>query len=170
MSNGHAYSYPPTGYGEDHAGEHAEDHAEPVRRSAPASVHLVAMIGYLAGLALIAAGVGAWVFSLGGGQSLDPGRYGQLVGELRRLGLPGGALLAFAGLLVMAVSRKVQRGRQWVRLLVVVLSALSIAGTLYDGLVGPGTTNVLLGLVLPVIYVVLLNTSAARSWFRRRTY
>ena len=54
---------------------------------------------------------------------------------------------------------------------VIVLSALSIAGTLYDGLAATGThTNALGGLVFPVLYLVLLNTPAARSWFRSHTY
>jgi hypothetical protein len=29
---------------------------------------------------------------------------------------------------------------------------------------------VLVGLVFPVLYLILLNTRAARSWFRARTY
>jgi hypothetical protein len=163
MSYGHAYSYPPADYDEATV-------AEPARRSAPPSVHVVSIIGYLAGLALMATGVAAWVVSLGGGQSLDLGRFGQVIVDLRQMGLGAAAVFVFVGLLVMALARKLQRGRQWVRVLVVVLSAVSIAGTLYDGLVGQGRANVLVGLVFPVVYVVLLNLPAARSWFRRHTY
>jgi len=49
---------------------------------------------------------------------------------------------------------------------VLVLSGLSVVATLYTGLVRDGETNALTGLVVPVIYLVLLNTTAARSWFR----
>jgi hypothetical protein len=161
MSNGHTYSYPPTGYD--------DAQVEPVRRSAPASVHLVAIIGYLGGLALLAAGVAAGTYALGGHRYVA-GQLGVDLSAVTGAGLAVGALLLFGSLLTLVLARKLQRGRQWVRVLVLALAAVSIAGTLYDGLVGPGTANVLLGLVFPVIYAVLLNTPAARSWFSRHTY
>jgi hypothetical protein len=130
---------------------------ETLRRSAPASVHLVAILQYLGGLALVV--IAALMLLVAGG------------GRLRTGAIPVAALLVFVGLVVIAIGRKLQRGRQWARVLVIVLSALSIAGTLYDGLVATGThTNALGGLVFPVLYLVLLNTPAARSWFRSHTY
>jgi hypothetical protein len=161
MSNGHTYSYPPTGYD--------DAPVEPVRRSAPASVHLVAIIGYLAGLALLVAGLAAGAYALGDHQYVE-GQLGIDVSAVTGAGLAVGALLVFGALLTLVIARKLQRGRQWMRVLVLTLAAVSITGTLYDGLVGQGSGNVLLGLVFPVIYVVLLNTPAARSWFSRRTY
>ncbi|HEV7897229.1 MAG TPA: hypothetical protein VGP31_05235 [Planosporangium sp.] len=163
MSYGQTDSYPPAGYDEAHA-------SAPVRRSAPPSVHVVAVLGYLAGLALVTAGVGAWVVSLGGGRSLDVSRFSQVVVDLRDMGLAAGAVIGFVGLLVMVLARKLQRGRQWVRVLVVALSAFAITVTLYDGLLGQGNANALFGLVFPVIFVVLLSLPPARSWFRRRDY
>jgi hypothetical protein len=172
MSKRHTDSYPDTDYDEasyDDAfdgdvldGEPAPEH---VRRTAPPSVHLVALVGYLGGLALLAAGVAA-----AGGRWYVQDRLGVDVSGLTGTGLPTGALLVLGALLAFVLTRKLQRGRRWVRVLVLILAAASIANTLYVGLVTRGQANVLLGLVLPVIYAVLLNTTAARSWFRRRTY
>jgi hypothetical protein len=157
MSYGYSPNYPPTqiDYG----------YPEPARRSAPASVHVVAVMQYLGGLVLMILGAVAAADTLGGGRYLDGA---PITTDVRGAGLPVGAVLVFGGLLAVAVGRKIQRGRQWARMLVLVLSALSVVGTLYTGLVREGQTNVLTGLVVPVIYLVLLNTTAARSWFRSR--
>ncbi|MGC9667388.1 hypothetical protein ACNTMW_12620 [Planosporangium sp. 12N6] len=167
MSSRYVYSDLPAGYDADHPTD-----VEPAirRRSAPPSVHAVAVIGYLAGLALVAAGAGAWAAVLGDGQVPDLFQFGELTVDLRAMGLTAGAVSVFVGLFVLALARKLQRGRQWVRVAVVGLSAVSIAVTLYDGLLGQARANVLVGLVLPVVCVVLLNLPAARSWFRDRTY
>jgi hypothetical protein len=133
-------------------------------------VHVVAVLGYLAGLALVTAGVGAWALSFDAGRSVDPSGYPRAVVDLGQLGLATGAVAVFIGLLVLVLARKLQRGRQWVRVLVVVASAFAITTTLYNGLVGTGDTNALFGLVFPVIFVVLLNLTAARSYFSRRAY
>jgi hypothetical protein len=58
MSYGYSPSYPPTRY--DYG------YAEPTRRSAPASVHLVAIMQYLGGLVLLVIGAVAAAFALGG--------------------------------------------------------------------------------------------------------
>jgi len=73
--------------------------------------------------------------------------------------------LGIVALLWLMIARTLQRGQQWARVTVITLSLLSVAATGYevwrldDGQLLPG-------LVLPVIYVLLLNTRAARSWFR----
>lgn len=159
MSYGYSPNYPPTqiDYG----------YPEPTRRSAPASVHVVAIMQYLGGIVLLVLGVIAAADSLGGGRYLDST---PITADVRGAGLSIGAVLVFGGLLALTIGRKIQRGRQWARVLVLVLSVLSIVGTLYTGLVRGGNTNALTGLVVPVIYVVLLNLTAARSWFRSRTY
>jgi hypothetical protein len=161
VSYGYGESYPPTRY--DYG------QAEPVRRSAPASVHVVALILYLGGLALLAVGALMALLALGGGRYVD-GRLGPAVPAVADGGLPTGAVLAFAGLVTLVIGRKVQRGRQWARVFVLMLSVLSIAVTLYNGLVVGRSTNALFGLVFPVMYVVLLDLPAARSWFRSHTY
>jgi hypothetical protein len=162
MSYGYSPNYPRTQL--DLAG------AEPTRRSGPPSVQVAALIQYLLGLSLVAIGAAAGALSLGFGQALDVSRYSQVVVDLRGIGLTGGSVFLFAGLVVLAIGRKVQRGRQWARVLVVMLSAISVAGTLYNGLVGQGPANALFGLVFPVLFLVLLNLPAARSWFRAHTY
>ena len=83
--------------------------------------------------------------------------------------LPAAGLYGFIGLVVLVIGRKLHRGRQWARVFVLALSAVAASATLYDGLAGTGArTNVLLGFVCPVLYLVLLNTPAARAWFARR--
>jgi hypothetical protein len=64
----------------------------------------------------------------------------------------------------LVIARKLQRGRQWARVTVLLLSVLSIAGTGYE-VWQLGDRHLLPGLALPVLYVLLLNTRAARSWF-----
>jgi hypothetical protein len=158
MSYGYSPNYPPTqidyGYPEP---------AEPARRSAPASVHAVAVMQYLGGLVLVVLGAIAAADSLGGGRYLDGA---PVATDVRGAGLSVGAVFVFGGLLALVIGRKVQRGRQWARVLVLVLSGVSVIATLYTGLVRDGEPNALTGLVVPVIYLVLLNTTAARSWFR----
>ncbi|NJC69833.1 hypothetical protein HC031_08875 [Planosporangium thailandense] len=172
MSLRRSRGYPATEAGYDGYDEYDEDlaptPAEPVRRSAPASVRVAALVGYLAGLALIAIGAGAWTVWAGGDQALGVDRMGLLGADLRDVGPAGGLVYVFAGLLVLAVARRLHRGRQWVRVLVVAGCLLSIGVTLYVGLVGRGGVNVFAGLVLPVVYVVLLNLPTARSWYRDR--
>jgi hypothetical protein len=140
------------------------------RRSAPASVHLVALFQYLGALATLAAAALVALIARGAtrGAPLD-----RIPDEVRR-GLVGGGLviavaLGVLGLLWLLVARKLQRGRQWARVTVLALSLLSIAGTGYDywQLRQP---DVLAGLALPLLYVALLCTHAARSWFRYGTW
>jgi hypothetical protein len=140
------------------------------RRTAPASVYVVAAFQYLGGLAMLglAVAVGLIARAIAHGMPVDR------VPDAVRQGLVGGGLViaaAFAvlGLLWLLVARKLQRGRPWARITVLTLSVLSIAGTVYDLWLGrrPG---VLAGIVLPLLFIMLLSTRAARSWFRRGTW
>ncbi|MEN3310540.1 MAG: hypothetical protein V7603_6742 [Micromonosporaceae bacterium] len=140
------------------------------RRSAPASVHVVAVFQYLGALLTLAAAALVALIARGAtrGAPLD-----RIPDEVRR-GLAGGGLviavtLGVLGLLWLLVARKLQRGRQWARVTVLALSLLSIAGTAYGYWLGR-QPDVLAGLALPVLYVALLSTRAARSWFRRGTW
>jgi hypothetical protein len=158
MSYGDRANYPPTRYD---LGESADSQA---RRSAPAPVHAVALLLYLGGLILFALAVVAAT----GGSLFDQG-----LDQVPAVGggLPLAAIYGFIGLFMLAIGRKVQRGRGWARVLVILLSLVSVAVTLYTGFRSPdGTSNVLLGLVFPVLYLILLFTPSARSWFRDRTY
>jgi hypothetical protein len=137
---------------------------EQTRRSAPMTVHAAAFLLYLGGLIMFALAVVA----AGGGQLID-GRSDQV--PMVDGGLPMAAIYGFVGLFTLAIGRKVQRGRQWAGFLVIVVSVVSAVATVYTGFANPeGTSNVLLGLVFPVLYVIFLSTPSARSWFARRAY
>jgi hypothetical protein len=68
-------------------------------------------------------------------------------------------------LMWLIIARALQRGQQWARVTVLMLSVLAIAGTGYNAwrLQYPPA---LAGVVLPLLYLLLLNTRKARSWFR----
>jgi hypothetical protein len=137
------------------------------RGSAPASVRVLAAAQYLGGLVLLL--VAGLIVLVVAGQ----GRYAGPVPAdwLRSEGLAAAGVYGFAGLFVLVMGRKLHRGRQWARIFAMAASAVAASATLYDGLAGSGTrTNVLAGLVCPVVYLVLLNTPAARAWFARRGY
>jgi hypothetical protein len=136
------------------------------RRSAPASVHVVALFQYLGALATLAVAVVVALIARGVAGSLPTDRLPDGV----RTGLTGGGLviavtLGVLGLCWLLVARKLQRGRQWARVTVLALSVLSIAGTAYDYWSGR-RLGILVGLALPLLYVLLLSTRRARSWFR----
>jgi hypothetical protein len=105
---------------------------------APASVRVLALGHYLVGLGLVGF---AWYV---------------------HANLAAAAAWASAGLVVMFFGRKLHRGRRWARTLLLAASAVALGATLYAG----SRTYVLFGLVCPVLYLVLLNTPAARAWFR----
>lgn len=170
MAHGYRRTEPPTRYDLGPADQPPPPpSAAPGPRPAPASVRVAALMLRLGGLATAAFGVlagYAGVEGAGFGQGWPDGWVAYLTG----VGLAGGAAYVFAGLILFAFGRKVRRGRRWARLLVLGVAALTVGGTLYTGLVGPGNANALFGLVFPVLYLVLLNTPAARSWYRDRTY
>ena len=59
--------------------------------------------------------------------------------------------------------------QEGIRTPVLILSALSLAANVYT-LVTTGVADPLTGLVLPILYLVLLNTRPAREWFRYRRF
>jgi hypothetical protein len=144
------------------------------RVTAPASVHIVALFQYVAGLLVLLAGAGIIMLRYGHGRIIDENRIQvpQAVRD-RIVGGQAGWVMA-AGLGVLAVmwliiARSLQRGQQWARMTVLTLAMLSIGVTLYEAWRfrdGP----VLIGLALPLLYVLLLSTRAARSWFRWGTW
>jgi hypothetical protein len=137
----------------------------PVRTSAPLSVHLAAFTLYLCGLLVLLAAAAVFAVTQGAAGTADG-----LPEPVIRAGLPAAIGLGLYALCWLLVGRKVQRGRQWARVLVLVLTVLSlVAGVLEVLRTGP--SGLAAGqFVLPVLMVVLLNTTAARSWFRYHTY
>lgn len=137
----------------------------PTRTTAPVSVHLAAFAMYAVGA--LAALASAAVFAVSRG---SVGTADGLPQTMIRGGLPVAIGVGLYALCWLFIGRKVQRGRQWARVLVLVLSALSLIGaalTYYRfGNVATGIGT----LVLSAGFVILLNTRAARSWFRYHNY
>ena len=149
-----AYAYPP-----------------PARRSAPPGVHVIAILHYLSGLgALVTAAIAGYFAYLASQQTPYPSQ--DIIspeGAARLFGLTA-AVIAVVGLITILLGRKLQRGRQWARVLVLIVNALSIAGVVASIAVGGTAQTWAVGAIYPVLSVVLLNTRAARSWFRWHTW
>jgi hypothetical protein len=140
------------------------------RRSAPPSVHLIAILQYVGGFAALVAAVIAGYAAVTVSQAA-PTPYDVISpeGAARLFGLVA-VIVAVVGLVAIVLGRKVQRGRQWARVLVLILSALSLVGVVASIAADQTVAPHLLGLVYPLLCVVLLNTRAARSWFRWQTW
>jgi len=144
------------------------------RASAPASVHLVALFQYVAGLLVLLVAVGIALLLYGHGRIIDeqriqipPAVRERIVGGQAGWVMAGG--LAVVAVMWLIIARSLQRGQQWARITVLTLSVLSIAATGYDAWRFQDR-QVLVGLALPLLYVLLLSTRAARSWFRWGTW
>jgi hypothetical protein len=138
------------------------------RSTAPPSVHVVALLQYLSGLLILLGAVAVAALTYIGRQAFDERRI-QIPAQVEQ-GLTGaGGLIAgslgVVALLWLVIGRQLQRGQQWARMTVLLLSLLSIAATGYE-VWRLGDRQLLPGLILPVLYLLLLNTRAARTWFR----
>jgi hypothetical protein len=146
-------------------------YAPPARRSAPPSVHVIAILQYLSGFgALVTAAIAGYFVYVSSQQTPHPSQ--DVIspeGAMRLFGLAA-AVFAVVGLITIFLGRKLQRGRQWARVLVLILSVLSIACVVASVAVGGAAQTWASGLVYPVLCLVLLNTRAARSWFRWHTW
>ncbi len=139
------------------------------RPTAPASVHLVALglyIGALSTLVLAAA-----VASVAMRQRFVP--VDRVPGRVRE-GLNGGGVVIAVALAVLAlawlvIARRLQRGASWARGVVVTFSLLVLVLGGYAAWRSHGPRPLAVG-VVPLLYLVLLSTRAARSWFRWGTY
>jgi AcrR family transcriptional regulator len=101
---------------------------------------------------------------------IDPAELPESVrGAVTGAGIAIAALALVAGLIALSIGRRLHRGKRGARVLVLVLSALSLAFNIY-ALVTTGAADPLSGLVLPTLYLVLLNTRPARDWFRFNRY
>jgi len=141
----------------------------PVRRSAPASVHLLAFVLYL-GMLLFALAAG----SVGVLTATGHLRADQLASyptdEVTVLGIVVASVLGVVALIYLLLGRALQRGRQWARVLILVFAVLALLGSVADVLFIGEITYTATAVVGPVLTIVLLNTRAARSWFRYGTY
>ena len=149
----------------------------PQRRSAPFSVQVVALFLYLGGFLTL---LGALLFGALAVGALNlpahdyPRQYQELVAGL---GVGIAVVLLLIACFDFLIARKLQRGRQWARVLVLVFCALGVLGVGLElvGLVQAGADSSFIAssagsLIGPVLGIVLLNTPAARSWFRYGTY
>jgi hypothetical protein len=140
------------------------------RNTAPPSVHIVALLQYLGGLLTLLAAAGVALLTYAGRSAFDQQRV-QVPAEIEQNVTGAGGIIAGAlgvvALLWLVIARKLQRGGQWARITVLLLSLVSIAGTAYE-VWRFDDRQTLPGLVLPVLYLLLLNTRAARSWFKWR--
>jgi hypothetical protein len=148
------------------------------RRSAPPGVHVIAILQYLSGaVTLAAAALLAWVaFAVANGTytadeaaPFNDDLFGSDAAAAT-FGVIAGVVALF-GLIAIVLGRKLQRGRQWARVIVIMLSVLSLLG-LAASVATTQTLTVadLASVAYPVLCLVLLNTRAARSWFRYHTW
>ncbi|GAA5179881.1 hypothetical protein GCM10023322_10890 [Rugosimonospora acidiphila] len=136
------------------------------RHRAPPSVQTVALLQYLLALLILAGAAATAAIARGTPRYAALDRVPDSVRHnLRSGGLIIAVALAVLGLCWLLVARKLQRGRPWARLTVLVLSLAGAAVAVY--LSGLRHDPRLLGAAaLPVMYAMLLSTEAARSWFR----
>lgn len=102
---------------------------------------------------------------VGGGLTVLYGLTGTRAGGPLSRMLPPGVLVLY-GLLYLVIARGVQQGKRWARTWALALAGIGVAvGALRAAAVGPAAA--VADLVWPVVYLVLLNTAAARDWFGR---
>lgn len=144
------------------------EHSRPAARRGgpPPSVRALVIFQYVAGVpALVAAGaagvyatrpavVRAW--------PLPP----PLPDLLAGLGVTGAVGLGAVAVAVLFLARALRAGRPPARILLLAVCLPTVVFTLWAGLTGR-PAQPLVGLVLPVVYLILLNTGPARRWFRR---
>ncbi len=152
-----AYAYPP----------------QPVyatRTTAPVSLHVVAVFQYLGGLAML--GVAA-LFAVAASDVMAEwgGRIGTRSTTATSIIGVVVAVFAAVGLTAIILGRKVQRGRNWARVVLILLNVLSLASVAWQAYsTSPLTPSTVAGAAFPLLFLLLLNTRAARSWCRYRTY
>jgi hypothetical protein len=140
------------------------------RTTAPVSLHVVAVFQYLGGILML--GVAAlFGFAAADVTTQLGGRLGGYDTTVTSAVAVVVGVFAAIGLTAIVLGRKLQRGRNWARILLTVLNLLSLASVAWQVY----TTQLLdastmLSAALPVLFLILLNTRAARSWCRYRTY
>ncbi|MEV6632483.1 hypothetical protein AB0M54_17220 [Actinoplanes sp. NPDC051470] len=138
----------------------------PMRRSAPVSVHFIAILYYLGGTIYLLAAAGAGLVAYTGTWDdrirINPDD--RLYATIAAV-----AVLAVIGLITMWFGRRLQLGRNWARILLNMFLLLSVAAIGYATWVAQDPTA-LIALIQPAFFLLLLNTRAARSWFKHHTW
>lgn len=147
----------------------------PVRSSAPVSLHLVAIAQYLGGLLSLAM---AAMLGLAAANlfprleyAVGASTYTNRPADVTPLVAVVCAVFTLVGLAAIVLGRKVQRGRNWARLVLTVLNVLSAAGAAWQAYqLSDWSAPAVTAIAVPVLFLVLLNTRAARAWCHHRTY
>jgi hypothetical protein len=141
------------------------------RRSAPTPIQVVAIVQYLGGFLALA---GACLFAILAVTEKSRPTNPQIAvigtADAATLFWTGAVVFAVTGVVAIVLGRKLQLGRNWARLLLIVLNVLSIGGTLYEAFGTLNQSRWAVSFVLPVICLILLNLPSARSWCRYHTY
>jgi hypothetical protein len=147
----------------------------PARSTAPVSLHLVAAAQYLGGLLTLAL---ATMLGLAAADlfprleyAVGAATYTNRPADLTAINAVIIAVLATVGLIAIVLGRKVQRGRNWARIALTALNLLSAAGATWQAyMLADWSAPTVTAIAIPVAFVILLNTRAARAWCRSRTY
>jgi hypothetical protein len=136
------------------------------RRTAPPSVHVIAVLQYLGGVASLAAGALFGYLAVVAGRDTRTGEdFFDPTTIAIAFGVAAGVLAA-SGLIAILLGRTIQRGRQWARVVVLLLSLLSVVSIVGCFVLYQSGAWTVLGAAYPALCAGLLNTRAARSWFR----
>ncbi|MEJ3745256.1 hypothetical protein WEI85_18430 [Actinomycetes bacterium KLBMP 9797] len=81
-------------------------------------------------------------------------------------GWPRVAIYLPIALAYLWLARKIQLGRPWARIVLMVLCGLGAVKAAVI-LVGDDVFGALSALAWPVVYAILVNTASARAWFRQ---
>jgi hypothetical protein len=127
-------------------------------------VHLLAFLLYFGALSLGVSTLGAVAATATGNAATDFVSPEHVTVFWTVLDVVLGAL----SLTYLVLGIALQRGRQWARVVLHILAVLgllgAVAAVLYDAFIG----YTVVGVVGPVLTILMLNTRAARSWFRSR--
>jgi hypothetical protein len=138
----------------------------PPQRSAPPIVQVIAVLQYLGGVAALAVGgLFAYLTVVVANDTNAPDDFV----DPRMLAIAFGVLAGFSsvsGALGIFLGRMLQRGRQWARVVVLMLSGLTVV--VVAGSVAVHSTHWTIGVFAlhPALCVALLNLRTARAWFR----
>jgi hypothetical protein len=139
------------------------------RRSAPPSVHIVAILQYLGGIAMLLAAAAFGLVAFSADPSFTTTTDLIHPEDVPMVAAAAAGVAALIGLVVLVFARKLQRGRQWARVLTLIFCTLSVAAGAFTVLAERDPSAVA-GMIVPALYILLLNTRAARSWFRAHTW
>src|SRR5919198_222812 len=130
------------------------------RSSAPFSVHFVAFFIYLGGVFVLLGALGVGAVALGATQLPTDQIPEQYRNAITGVGVGVAVVLLLFSFLYFLIARKLQ---------IVAVVSMSGGGDVGDQVRTSAIVAAGASLIGPVLFTVLLNTSAARSWFRYHT-